>query len=254
MPEPLASRPRAKEAPGAAASPPTRAWSLARPDPLTSLALATPLFVVYHVGILFTRARNGVDLASGLFASLAHHSTPLYLLVVVVLAVGIVLTARTLGRKDHVAPRAFVPLLLESGAWAVVLTLAVGALTQRLLGGQIGPDTAGPIDALVLSFGAGAHEELIFRVALFGGGTFLLRRVPVLPAVLAAPIAAVVTSVLFSLAHYVGGEPFRVVSFVFRFFMGLGLAAIYRFRGYAVAAWSHALYDVFVFLLAAAVD
>ena len=227
-----------------------RAWSLTRPDPLTSLVLSLPLFVVYHVGILFTRGRNGVDFVTNVFTSLARHSTPLYLGVVALVAVGIVVTAITLGRKQRVAPAAFVPLLLESAVWAVLLTVVVGSATARIFGAQIGPQDLGPVDQLVLSCGAGVHEELVFRVALFGGGTAILKRWPLFPAVLAMPVALVVSSVLFSLVHYLGGEPFRLVSFVFRFLMGVGLALIYRYRGYAVASWSHALYDVFVFLIA----
>ena len=55
---------------------------------------------------------------------------------------------------------------------------------------------------------------------------------------------------IFSLFHYFGplGDRFQLASFTFRFVAGIVLAAIYRFRGFGVAAYTHALYDVLVVL------
>ena len=60
-----------------------------------------------------------------------------------------------------------------------------------------------------------------------------------------APIAATV----FSLAHYLGplGDHFTLTSFVFRALAGLWFTLVYRLRGFAVAVYAHALYDLFVF-------
>ncbi len=62
--------------------------------------------------------------------------------------------------------------------------------------------------------------------------------------------AAVVSSLIFSLFHYLGplGDSFQLSSFVFRFVAGMVLAGIYRWRGFGIAAGTHALYDVFVVL------
>ena len=62
---------------------------------------------------------------------------------------------------------------------------------------------------------------------------------------IAAPIAAVV----FSAAHYVGalGDQFTLASFTFRALAGLWFTLVYRFRGFAVAVYTHTLYDLFVF-------
>jgi hypothetical protein len=54
--------------------------------------------------------------------------------------------------------------------------------------------------------------------------------------------------VLFSGAHYVGplGDSFALPSFTFRFLFGLALNVLFLWRGFGVAAWTHALYDVMV--------
>ena len=64
-------------------------------------------------------------------------------------------------------------------------------------------------------------------------------------------IALVVSSVVFSLAHHIGpsGEAFTFAAFVYRMLAGAFFALVYQVRGFAVAAWTHALYDVFVLSL-----
>ena len=58
----------------------------------------------------------------------------------------------------------------------------------------------------------------------------------------------VLSAVLFSVVHYIGpmGDYFTLDSFLFRFLFGLILNGIYVTRGFGVAAWTHALYDVII--------
>ncbi len=102
-----------------------------------------------------------------------------------------------------------------------------------------------------MSAGAGFHEELIFRVFLFGGMAFFLRRVLNVRATWSLVTALVVSSAVFSGIHYVGalGDDFTWASFVFRFFAGVYLALLFRFRGFAVAVYAHAIFDVIVLFL-----
>ncbi len=56
------------------------------------------------------------------------------------------------------------------------------------------------------------------------------------------------TSILFSAVHYVGGlaDDFTLYSFLFRFLAGIFFAVLYYVRGFAVAVYTHAIYDVMV--------
>ena len=61
-------------------------------------------------------------------------------------------------------------------------------------------------------------------------------------------LSTIVGAVVFSAVHYVGalGDVFTWPSFTFRFLFGLALNALFLVRGFGVAAWTHALYDVMV--------
>lgn len=223
-------------------------------DPMTSLVLVVPVFLIYHLGILFMDRRNGVDLASVVFFGILKQSVALYVGVTLAIAAALIGVGFILRKKGKARVFAFVPVLLESLVWAIVMTFTVGWLTASVLPNaalQVAPTPMGPIDKIVMSCGAGFHEELVFRVLLFGGIAFFLRRVLALRQSWSFVLALVLSSAVFSGIHYIGalGDDFSVASFTFRFFAGAFLALLYRFRGFAVAVYAHTLYDVLVLLI-----
>lgn len=233
-----------------------------RVDPLTSAILVFPLFLVYQLGILTGRGQNGVDFVTSALIEVSKRDLGNYLVILTGMLLAYAAILIILRRFGSFDPRAFVPVLLESGFYAATMgTLILYALRQMLPGLPglfIQPDptaptlavsSAGPLDILVISAGAGLHEELIFRVVAMGGLAWLLagitgRRTAWL-------LALVLSSVLFSLAHHVGpmGEPFTFMAFAYRILAGAFFALVYQVRGFAVAAWTHALYDVYVLTL-----
>ncbi len=234
-------------------------WLRRRHDPLTSLVLTIPVFLFYSLGILFVDMRNGVDLFTEATVALLHLSRVGYIATTLGIAAGLVLAGLWLRGRGTVRPKALLPVLAESAVWAVVMLFTVGWATQHVfawhVGGavpaQIGGQHLGPFAKLVMAAGAGFHEELVFRVGLFAGGAFLLTRFVHMGKGRALVLAAVVSSLIFSGMHYVGPMAYRftLVSFGFRFLAGLFLAAVYRWRGFAVGVYTHALYDVLVFFV-----
>lgn len=229
-------------------------------DPLTSLVLTMPVFLVYHLGLLLTDLRNGADLVTGLMVEVLDRSLLGYVGLTLAIAAGVILTGRRLRARHHLELRNLAPVLCESTLWSIVLLVSVGWLTAQLVGGawlaegpllQLGPRALGPIERVVMATGAGFHEEVLFRVGLFAGGAAALERWAGLTGPRAATLAALVSSFLFSGAHYVGGlgDAFSITSFTFRFLMGLGFVALYRFRGFAVAVYTHTIYDLLVFFV-----
>jgi membrane protease YdiL (CAAX protease family) len=228
-----------------------RAWLSQRHDPLTSLLLTIPVFLLYHLGILlpFVRTRNGVDLVTSATFALLEQSLLGYLALTLGYCAAIAIAVAVLRKRGTIHKSELLPMLGESAILAALMSLTVGWATARLFDWQVGPPAMNPVEKLVMAAGAGFHEELVFRVLLFGGGTFALAKLTPLGERTSAMIVAVVSSLLFSAIHYVGpfGDPFTIVSFGFRFLAGLYLAAVYRFRGFAVAVYTHAIYDVIVF-------
>ena len=60
--------------------------------------------------------------------------------------------------------------------------------------------------------------------------------------------AVILSSLLFSLAHYdlfsSVGDPFNPYSFVFRTLAGIFFATLFLKRGFGIAAGTHAMYDI----------
>ncbi|MFW5920634.1 MAG: type II CAAX prenyl endopeptidase Rce1 family protein [Polyangiales bacterium] len=222
-----------------------------RHGPLTSLVLTVPVFLVYHLGILAIDLRNGVDIVSKVTFRLLDYSTLAYAGVTLGVAVGIGGAAWWMRRKDRFHPREIVPVLVESTVLALAMSVVVGWATRTLFSAQIGGRDLDAFEKLVMAAGAGFHEELVFRVVLFAGGAWLLQRLAKLRRLEALLAAGVVTSLAFSAVHYVGalGDEFQLSSFTFRALAGGFFALIYAWRGFAVAVYTHTLYDVYVFFV-----
>ncbi len=223
-----------------------------RLDGLSSAILVFPLVLIYQIGILSGRGQNGVDFLTRALIELGKSDVTNYLITMAVLLVAYAAVIVLLRRRGSFSPRAFGPMLLESSIYALVMGSIILFVMQRFLGVLPGLfiGVQNPLDVIVISAGAGFHEELIFRLLLMGGLAWLLSGV--MKTGRAWFIALAVSSVLFSLAHHIGpsGEAFTFAAFVYRALAGVFFALVYQMRGFAVAAWTHALYDVYVLSLA----
>jgi len=92
----------------------------------------------------------------------------------------------------------------------------------------------------------------VFRVLLVGVLALAMRRLLGAGPLLAGSMASVAGALVFAAAHYVGayGDAFTIQSFTFRAIAGLFFSALYVLRGFGIAAWTHALYDVMVLAIA----
>lgn len=237
---------------------PTGYWAVTKSATYAFWA-ALPLFVLYEVGIVIANGgvgqiRVGADVwiksllnALGLGGGL--------MLGVLVLALGLAVWWRERHRRPPLVPTYFGGILVESLIYAVVLAFAVSGTVGALFGAWALPDLAlaqmaefGLGLKLALSIGAGLYEELVFRVLLVGGLFLGLMKFTRMDRTKAYIIAALVGAVVFSAVHHMGpfGDPFTLHVFTFRFLFGLALNGVFLLRGFAVAAWTHALYDVLV--------
>lgn len=222
-------------------------------DPYTNVILVLPLFVAYQIGILATGGvRNGVDFMTDYLFALAGNDYGVYLAINfgIVLAFGIALVALRKSGDFEISVWPWV--LAESSLYGALLGTAVVTLMRQLgMGGLLATGAAGQLgtfDKFVLSIGAGFYEELVFRLLLMGGIYLALRRMAGVASWVAAVVGVLLSSLAFSGVHYIGSmaDVFTLGSFLFRFFAGVLLAVIFYLRGFAVAVYTHAIYDIFV--------
>jgi hypothetical protein len=223
---------------------------------LTSLVLVFPLFLIYQVGVLFTLpVLNGADfLTVFLFRNLGL-STGAYLGWTAAVAVAFVVAVAMLRGKQRFDARLIVPVFVESAIYALTMGSLIVFVMTRVL--HVSPRLAGGIASqglgtrFVMSLGAGVWEETIFRLGIMTGTAVLLERVLGLGRWVAVAVALIVSSVLFSAMHHIPpyGDPLQLGVFVFRILAGCFFGLVYWFRGFAVAVYTHALYDIYVLLV-----
>ena len=107
-----------------------------------------------------------------------------------------------------------------------------------------------------VAFIAGIYEELLFRLIMIPIAIGILHLIGLKPKPKII-FAVLLTSLLFSLAHYrfdiaIGGfrimthgDSFRLSSFVFRWIAGIVFAVLFLKRGFGITCGTHAAYDMY---------
>lgn len=90
-------------------------------DPWTDLALTLPIFVVYHLGVIFLPFRNAADVVTSELHTLSKHSLPAY--AALTLGVGVVFAGVlfTAGRRQALEPSRFARIAVEGAVYAALI-------------------------------------------------------------------------------------------------------------------------------------
>ena len=220
--------------------------------PWTDLGLTFPVFVGYHLGVVGLPVRNAADVVTRELVALADRNLLNYSALTIAIGLGYVGFFVLAGKGHAFRASRFVACAAEGVLYAVAMRLLAGYVVGRVFLGAIDMDA---YTGFVMSLGAGFYEEIAFRVILYGLGAKLLA-----PFFSSAGTVrrglfkfawAVVAASVCSGWHYIGamGDPFDARSFLFRAVCGLVFTAIYTFRGFAPAVWTHTLYDIWVLVL-----
>lgn len=238
-------------------------WQLSR-TPLTSLVFTLPLVLAYEGGVLLLgrgSPRNGADV--WLRHLLDAFGFGQYFLLPLLTVVGLLAWQYLSHDRWRVSLKALPGMAAECVLWAVVL-VGVGRLQQSLwpfrppllqwdflqvhaeakLGWQ-------PMLAQLTGYcGAGLYEEVLFRLLMLPIAVWAFGRLGC-GAIAAGFWALVLSSLLFSAAHYIGplGDSFTIYSFTFRTVAGLFFALLFLLRGFGIAAGTHFFYDVLLGLV-----
>ncbi len=222
---------------------------------LYSFLISLPLFLAYELLILISQpdasqiVRISVDSwFKSLFYSLGVNAVSITLLVVALLGIAILYKERE--QLKRLKFKFFPIMIAESIVYAGIVTLIATFFISMIFA----LSASDPISSLTglqkfaLSLGAGLYEELFFRVILVSVLILVFKKVFNNKSWAATTAAIVLSAFLFSLVHYVGsmGDVFTFSSFTYRFVFGVMLNGIYVWRGFGIAAWTHALYDLMV--------
>lgn len=159
----------------------------------------------------------------------------------------------------------FLALPLIALSWLIIRSTASDAQqAASLLDGTIIRCTAeavsGPPQVLVdiiSGIGAGIYEELIFRLVLICLLMLIFQDLLKFPKPHAIFFSVVISAALFSAHHHIfpingtfeTGEVFSAPKFIFRAAAGVYFAILFAFRGFGVAAGTHAFYDIIAAVL-----
>ena len=243
--------------------------------PFCNLVFLLPLLLAYEVGVYVIgsssgdSARNGAD--AWMRLGLQQLGVDLLWLLPALL-IGALLSWQWVSRQPwRMSWDTLGGMLAESLLFAFVLIL-IGQLTDfcfrqaappRLQVGETAWN-AGFLVKLIAFMGAGIYEEFLFRLCLIPV-TYAALRALLLPHRWSVGGTIVLTSLVFSLAHYLGpaadGQSLSLLteavarvqssrslcfSFVFRTLAGMFFAALFFLRGFGITVGTHAVYDVFV--------
>lgn len=221
---------------------------------LYSYLISLPLLLLYETLIFISQpdsvevVRISVDVwIKTLFAYLGNDVLSITLIFVALL--GLYILYREREHLKSLKFSYFLLMLIEASMYAFFLALVISQTVSGLLQVlQIGPTESLSItQQIALSLGAGLYEELFFRVILVSALLYLFKFL-MNKSWLIYSSAILLAAAIFSLVHFFGefGDPFTLGAFLFRFLFGLALNGIYIWRGFGMAAWTHAIYDVMV--------
>ncbi|QDU07065.1 CPBP family intramembrane glutamic endopeptidase [Gimesia aquarii] len=228
-------------------------WLEAR-QPLVCLVFLAPLLVIYELGVISMGGnqpeliRNGADywMRSWLSQLGFTHTFLLPCLIVGTLLIWHVCCKY----PWKISAETLLGMFAESLLFAFCLIIL--GQVQDLAFQQLPEPTMMFIEresaSRVVSFvGAGVYEEVMFRLLLLPL-CYLLFRGMMLKVRWSAVLAIISTSLIFSLAHYIGatGDQFSLFSFTFRTVAGLFFAGLFFLRGFGITVGAHATYDIIV--------
>ncbi len=225
------------------------------PQPLASLVFVAPLLVLYEVGVVWLgpeAVRNGAD--AWLRALLRLAGFGQYFLLPC-LTVSLLLAWHYLSRRPwRICPGVLYGMVGECLLLAVVLRALMefqGRLLEQLAcrvdAAPAGLRASGAVRNAISFLGAGIYEELLFRLGLLSLVVWAARQCGFKPGTSAA-MGVGLASLLFAAAHHVApeSEPLCWSVFAFRFLAGVFFSVLFVYRGFGIAAGTHAAYDLLV--------
>jgi Type II CAAX prenyl endopeptidase Rce1-like len=215
-----------------------------------SALLTAPIVLLYEVGLIVLGDRGVRNAADALIdRGLMALGRPTALLVNLLVLGAFVAFALRSSRRKATPIGLFIPVILESAAYAALLAPALMTIARRMMSA---PPARGALEGVVLALGAGFYEELVFRLAAIGGVLVVLDRGLGLRNGWIVAALLVLAGIGFSAFHHVGaggepldlGDPQSRAVFVMRSVAGVLLGSLFILRGFGIACYTHVIYDL----------
>ena len=219
-------------------------------SPFYSFIITLPIFLLYELGLFLMRGtefsyiKNGGDvLIEDMIATLGfdifYISSSIFLLAFFIIAY-----YQKKNYDSFTIYKSYLSIMLfESFVYALLLFLLLGNMSLYLMDISVQDIKFN----IILSLGAGIYEELIFRVfsifVLYKFISFIFKSMRHFSTQFSALL---LSSILFSLFHFMGTESFSQEAFTIRFIAGILLGILYINRGFGITAITHSFYDIFV--------
>lgn len=236
-------------------------WTAAR-TPLCCLVFLAPLLMAYEFGVLWLGGenpetlRNGADYWMRAWLQQQGARLPWLLPALVIVALS---TWQVVGKfPNKCRLETLVGMAAESVLFACLLLLLaqgqdwlfrvyLSPLNVTVAAGNARDQS---LAQGVSYLGAGIYEEVLFRLMAMPLGRVMFR-ILLVPKQATLPASVIATSLLFSLAHYLGpaADSFTAFSFIFRMLAGVFFAVLFLMRGFGITVGAHAGYDLLVGLL-----
>ena len=225
-------------------------WRYTRSAYYSAVAVL-PLLVIYEILIVLSQSRywgirNAADVWIRTFLMAFDLQAQHITFVLIGISLALIPIAKSRARGIKLKANYFALMFAECLTFSLILGVVLQSIL-RLGGLSSGGPGGGLMQNLALSVGAGLFEEIIFRVILLNL-LFLLLSSLLKKKVVASVVTVLLASFLFSLSHYVGtmADTWQLYSFMFRWAAGLLFTVLYFVRGFAITAYTHALYDIWV--------
>lgn len=223
-------------------------------SPLYSLVFILPLVIIYET-LIFTMnhsdivgIRNGADvLVRQFFAMFGIYGFYLVGFVIMVVLFLIYYFQEKEKKQQPFYRQFFLLMFMESMFYAYLLHIVMNKLLFITL---MDVESLNIGEKIAMCIGAGVYEELIFRIIFLQAIYILSKFVFRFSKTISIIVAIAISSFIFSWFHYIGifGDQLEIISFLFRFLAGAILGTIFFFRGYGIAVYAHALYDLLLFI------
>lgn len=225
-------------------------------DGFNSVVYAIPVLLLYNIGLLLTgnRTINGADFLT--VALLAFFGFQGFLIFNLVLLAASAVLIPLMIRKKKLSLSYSLIVCIEGLIYSLLMIFSISFIIEEAEKRFLAAGLAGGMtiqEKLTISAGAGFWEEALFRASLLAPLAWIFRRFLKFKGFSSARsisyiMAIIVASLLFSAAHYLGSEGFSLYSFSFRAIAGVMFSIIFTLRGFALAVYTHAIFDILVLI------